>query len=358
MGVYKNYVIKNARIWNGEEFIYGDLAVSGNRVFAIGSSFDFASDAVIDGEGKLLTPGLIDVHTHLKNISCDKYGADVSLCTVPFGVTCAVDGGASKGDSAYLDTLSIKSAVFVEVKIRDNKSCLESVEAMREKYGEYFAGLKVYFDTLDPHVKDISALEGVCEYAEKHGYRVMVHSTGTPAPMTEIVRLLKKGDILTHAYHGGKNTSELNDFEAIFAAKEKGIVIDVGMACGVHTDFDILRKAIRIGAGPDTIGTDITRLSAYIRGGRYGLTACMSVCRHLGMSESDILRAVTVAPANAVGRPCWGRLTVGGDASFALLDTDCPERFFATDKAGHTVDFNGTFKCVLTAVNGEIIYTA
>ena len=357
MGYYKDYVVKNARIFDGYRYINGDLSVSSGKIVGIGESVELENVEVIDAGGKLLTPGLVDIHTHLKNISNKTFGTDVSLCTIPFGVTAAVDGGACKGDKAYLDTLSIDTAVFVAVGVRDDAPCLDNIEDAVARYGDRFAGLKLYLDTASSHVKTINSLKVACEYAEKKGYRVMVHTTGSPVPMLEVVNTLKKGDIWTHVYHGGVNTSLDDGFKAISAAKEKGVVVDAGMAGHVHTDFDVLKKAIGAGALPDTISTDATRLSAFVRGGRYGLSTCMGIFKHLGMKEEDILKCVTTNAAKAVEREEWGTLTVGGDATFAIFDTDCSGKTFSfTDGAGNSISGNVGFNCVLTAIKGEIVY--
>ena len=358
MGVYRNHVIfKNARIWDGEKFHEGDLAFFGKKIVSLGGTFTADDAEIIDVSGKLITPGLVDIHAHLKNISNTTFGTDISLCTIPFGVTAAVDGGACRGDSAYLDTLSIKSAVFVAIKVEDDVPSFENIDALRERYGDYFAGLKVYFDTSSKNVKSIGLLQKVCEYAESHNYKIMVHTTGSPVSMMDVVNTLKKGDIWTHVYHGGENTSDVDGFKAVFAAKEKGIVVDAGMAGHVHTDFAVLKKAIEAGALPDTISTDVTRLSAFVRGGRYGLSTCMGVFKHLGMKEEDILKCVTTNAAKAMGKDDWGRLSVGGDATFAIFDTECKgETFSFTDAAGNTASGNIGYKCVLTAINGDIVY--
>ncbi len=356
MGIFKNYIVKNARIFDGDRYISGDLSVSNGKIVGIGESVVLDNAEIIDACGKLLTPGLVDIHTHIKNISSDVFGVDASLCTIPFGVTAAVDGGAGKGNAEYLDTLSIDTAVFVAVGVRDNAPCLDNIEEVVAKYGNRFVGLKLYLDTSSPHVKSIDILKKACAYADEKGYRVMVHTTGTPAPMTEVVDTLRAGDILTHAYHGGINNSLDEDFAAIFKAKEKGVIVDAGMACHVHTDFNVLSKAIEKGALPDTISTDITRLSAYVRGGRYGLTMCMGICRHLGMREEDILRCVTSNAGKVMSRPEWGVLRVGGDATFAILETDSKDVFSITDNAGNHIEGEVGFKCALTAIKGEIVY--
>lgn len=356
MNFFHTYIVKNARIFNGCGYQNGSLAVANGKITAVGD-FPLPKDAdVIDGSGRLLTPGLVDIHTHLKNISSDVYGADASLCTLPFGVTAAVDAGAGRGDKAYLDTLSPDTAVFIEIKSKNDAPCLDGALERAASYGDRFAGIKIYLDTSSPEVKSLRLLETAVDFAGVNHFRVMVHTTGTPAPMRDVVKALRKGDILTHAYHGGEHNVRDENFAAIFLAKEKGVVVDTGMACHIHTDFDVLAKAIERGALPDTISTDITKLSVYMRGGRYGLTTCMSICRHLGMREEDILKCVTVNAANAVGRPAWGRLAVGGDATFAVIDTERRDRFSAVDRAGNHIEGVDCYRCLLTAVKGEILY--
>ena len=87
MGYFKNFIVKNARIWDGDKYINGALSLSAGKIVAIGKAEELENAEIIDAGGKLLTPGLIDVHTHLKNISNDTFGTDASLCTIPFGVT-------------------------------------------------------------------------------------------------------------------------------------------------------------------------------------------------------------------------------------------------------------------------------
>ena len=114
--------------------------------------------------------------------------------------------------------------------------------------------------------------------------------------------------------------------------------------------------AIASGILPDTVSTDITRLSAYTRGGRYGMTLCMSICAYMGMSEEDIFRATTSKPARALGKENeWGRLSVGRIADIAVLSyTD--EGFDLTDKAGNRIKSDKGYRCVLTVSDGQVVY--
>ena len=132
--------------------------------------------------------------------------------------------------------------------------------------------------------------------------------------------------------------------------------MDAGFAGHIHTDFGVFRQAIQQGVLPDTISTDITLASAYKRGGRYGMTMCMSMARTAGLQEADIVRAVTSGAAKALGKEQeWGYLAVGRIADIAVFDYT-HEGFDLTDKAGNRLWDTKGYRCVLTVSDGQIVY--
>lgn len=294
----------------------------------------------------------MDAHIHMKGISPDKYGTNVEMSCVPFGVTSAVDASGTQGDKRLLNSFLVKSLVLVCSTVENGRVSFDNAEKMLKNYGERAIGVKVYI----PDVKSIDLLCEISKFAQSNGLITVVHTTDSEFSMNEFLNILKKGDIFTHAYHGGKNNVSDDDFECIRRAKEKGIIIDAGLAGHVHTDFEIYKKAISANAAPDIITTDITKLSAYKRGGIYGMTMCMSISKHLGMCETDIFRAVTSSAAKAVGKENeWGTLKVGGIADIAVLD-EKGKGFDLIDQAGHRIACDMGYRCTLTVVNGEIVY--
>jgi len=107
---------------------------------------------------------------------------------------------------------------------------------------------------------------------------------------------------------------------------------------------------------PDVISTDITCLSAFKRGGRYGMTMCMSIAKHIGMTEEDIFKAVTSSAAKSLDKENeWGYLKVGKSADLAVFDYT-NEPFDLTDKSGNRVKNDLGYKCILTILDGQIVY--
>lgn len=349
-------LIKNGRIWDGEAFFPGDILIHGKHIRKIASGIEEKVDFVYDASSKIVSAGLVDIHVHLKGVSCDDFGIQAEMCSIPFGVTAVNEVAGVQGDRALLDSFAVKNTVFVAANIKDNRAYFENAEKHMRQYGDKVIGIKAYFDTTSPDIRDITPLTEICAYARSKNLMVMVHCSHSPTSMAEIIEALSPGDILTHAFHGGENTCTENDFQALKLAREKGVIIDTGFAGHVHTDFKNLETAIAAGFLPGTISTDITCCSAYMRGGRYGMTMCMSIAKHLGMDEEAIFKAVTATPARVLGKENqWGHLQEGSIADLAVFDyTD--EGFDLTDHAGNHIHSTTGYRCVLTVVDGQIVY--
>lgn len=349
-------LIKNGKIWDGDKFFYADILTNNKYIEKIEASINENADFVYDAKGKIVSAGLVDIHVHLKGVSCDEFGIQAEMSSLPFGVTAVNDAGGGLGDRTLLESFAVKNTVFVGADIVNNHASFTRTDECLEKYGDKAIGVKVYFDKTNPEVIDITPLEEVCDYAKKKDLKVMVHCSNSPASMVEIINTLSSGDILTHAFHGGDNSCLENDFEALKLANKKGVIIDAGFAGHVHTDFKNFEGSVKSGFLPDTISTDITCFSAYKRGGKYGMTMCMSIAKALGMSEEEIFRASTTTPAKILGKEDdWGSLSVGRIADIAVFDY-ADEGFDLTDNAGNRIESNMGYRCILTVCDGQIVF--
>ena len=347
-------LIKNGNIWDGESFKNADILTEDNKIVEISDNIQQSADLTLDATGKIVSHGLVDIHTHMKGISSDEFGINTDLSCIPFGVTMAADAGGGHLNKSLLESFITKCCVLTSVDIKDDRAVFDYTKKMLDEYGNLAVGLKLYYDDTICSVSSIRPLVESVDFARKNKLKLMVHCTNSPVKMSEILSVLEKGDILTHTYHGGKSNAMEDGFECIYKAKEKGVVIDAGMAGGVHTDFEILKNAIKCGAIPDTISTDITKWSAYMRGGIYGITMCMSIMKNLGMNENDIFKAVTITPAGVLNKE-YGVLKTGVNADIAVFELG-DNGFDMPDRWGNRITYEKGYRCVLTMVDGQILH--
>ena len=352
-------VIQNGQIWNGTSFLegLGSVAVRNGEMAAIGLSGAWEAPLVINAGGGIITPGLLDTHVHLKGCSEDIYGVPGEMVCFPAGVTTAVDAGTmQETGKPVVDQMLLTTYGFLAPEIRNNQADFARIEELLEVYGDWVLGLKVFFDETSGQIKDLRPLRQVCDYARKRGLKVLVHTTGTPVPMDLVLETLAPGDICTHIFHGGNHTVEEDSFRCLEKARARGVILDAGMAGGGHTDFQVAKHAIAAGVLPDTISTDITKGSAFVRGGNYSLTMCMSILKELGMSEEQIFSGVTSAAAESIGKvDCCGILEVGRNADLAVISYG-QNPFDILDRAGNRVSSENGYRCCLTMKAGQVVY--
>ena len=359
-------LIKNGRIWDGRKFLTDgqDVAVSDGKIAAIGNLADYSARYVLDAKGAIIAPGLIDTHMHIKGCSYKATGAPAEAVTFPFGVTTAVEcTAASVADAGgdfgnFLDNLQLKTFVFANVEFTEIEGDIPSAVKTLERYPGRGLGLKVLLDTKvsDYRILDGTPLEKVCAYAHERGWKVMVHSSNPPIPMSEVMDILQPGDICTHIFHGGINTVADEAFLSLKKAEEKGIFMDVGLAAGQWIDFSIARAAMEKGFYPHSIGTDLVSYNAFLQGGVSGLTTAMTVMRELGMPEEKLLEAVTGSAAQTIGQEhALGRLEIGRTADIAVIGWgNVPMDM--TDKSGNHLTCEQGYQCRLTMANGNVVY--
>lgn len=348
-------LFKAGKIFDGEEFFDSDLLIENDKITAINTCIENEDTMEIDCSDCIISSGLIDIHTHLSEMGNKSFGFPADMSTIPFGVTYAVDACAENTVISNLDRLCVQTAVFIPMMLKGDSLDYEKMQERISLYGERVVGVKVYFDESLKNGTTEKHFRLACAFARENNLKVMVHCSYSPVEMEKIVDILHSGDIITHAYHGVYHTINENNYVAYKKAKEKGVIIDAGMAGGVHTDFEILRKAIESGYIPDVISSDITKFSAYVRGGVYGLPMCMSIARLCGMKEENIFKSVTLNAAKAVNKEMWFGLQVGAVATLSVMKwTDT--QIAIQDRAGNSLTSEKGYVCRMTVKNGQIIY--
>ena len=336
-----------------------DIAFKDGRVAAVADHIDpAAATQTIDASGKLITPGLIDLHGHFYHGGSGTAVHADQTC-LGSGVTTGVDAGSA----GFLNYGAMRDYVFPAHRTRllaflhigavglaangvlggglhDMRiiDVDQTVLAIKENPGFIF-GVKVRM-----HHNAVArwnaheAMARAREAASEAGVHLMVHVSGTPIPLPDVLEHLGPGDISTHAFNGlpdnildnaGKVRPEVR------AAVDRGVIMDVAHA-GVHCDVEVVKAAMDQGVIPDTISTDvhIAPPSRVV----YLMNDLVSKFHALGMPLADAVAAGTSRPAEILGlQDSIGSLAVGMEGDAAVWDKR-QGRFVWHDMAGHNVD--------------------
>ncbi|WP_046869469.1 amidohydrolase/deacetylase family metallohydrolase [Microvirga massiliensis] len=323
----------------------------------------------LDAAGRLVVPGLIDLHTHVY-----PYGSALGIPadeTVPFtGVTTVVSAGDAGANNlaalrrhiaaqtrtrmfAFVHIANIGLAGFpvAELYNIDYAQVDACAKAIAEN-PDFVLGAKVRMSENVVAQHGAEPLRRAIQACELSGRpaRVMVHIGGveTAALMSEILDLLRPGDILTHCYSGAPNlagqfTNIVQDgklLPAALAAKQRGVVFDVGHGGGSF-DYTVAEAAIQQGCPPDTISSDLHVVSGNTPGMPF-LPWVMSKFLGLGFTLDQVIAMATTAPAKAIDRgETLGTLQTGAPGDVTLLEViEGPVSFVDTRnnrREGHTI---------------------
>jgi dihydroorotase len=303
---------------------------------------------VVDANGKLVTPGLIDLHSHVF-----PYGSGLGipadeLIPLECTTTCVSAGGAGANTFAafrryiggqtrtrlyafvHISTIGLAPFPATELPTIDYAD-VEAAARTLAFNPEIAIGIKVRMSQvvinrlgLEPLKRAIAA----CDMAETGG-RVMCHIGGveTRELMTLILDTLRPGDILTHCYTGLPNVSgDLTNIvqdgrliPAALAAKQRGVIFDVGHG-SFSFDYTVAEVAIPGGCPPNTISSDVHVVSGNTPGMPY-LPWVMSKFLGLGFTLDEVVAMVTTNPAKLINRiPKLGTLQIGAPADVAIME--------------------------------------
>jgi dihydroorotase len=336
---------------------------------------------VLDATGRLAVPGLIDLHAHVY-----PYGSAIGIPadeTVPYqGVTTVV----SAGDAGVNNIAALRRHIAAQTRTRmfafvhianmglagfpvpelyniDYAQVEACAKAIAEN-PDFVLGAKVRMseNVVAKHgVEPLRRAIRACELSGRPA-KLMVHIGGVESVdlMSQILDLLRPGDILTHCYSGAPNlagrfTNIVQDgkvLPAALAAKQRGVIFDVGHGGGSF-DYTVAESAIQQGCPPDTISSDLHVVSGNTPGLPF-LPWVMSKFLGLGFTLEQVIAMATLAPARVINRgDGLGTLKVGAPGDVTLIDVvDGPVSFVdtrANRREGRTV-----LRPVQTVNNGVV----
>jgi dihydroorotase len=329
-----------------------DVAIRWGRIAAVQPGIDPVRAAqVVDARGKLVLPGLVDLHAHVyPQGSALGLPADELVphtCTTTY-VSCGDAGANNFSAFRHYIAAQARSRLFAFVHIstiglagfpvgESLDLAYADVDAAARTIAEnrdLVLGVKVRISRnvvggngLEPLRRAIAAAEHAGT-----GARVMCHIGDAPGQLSELLDLLRPGDVLTHAFSGAGNNVVQNGrvVPAALDARRRGVVIDGGHGGGSF-DYTVAEPAIEQGLAPDTISSDIHALSGNTPGMPY-LPWVMSKFLNLGFSLEQVVRMATLAPSRVIDRvDGLGTLQPGAPADVSILElVEEPVRFVDT----------------------------
>lgn len=346
-----------------------DVAIKRNRIAAVDVDIPAESAVrVIDAGGHYVTPGLIDLHTHVY-YGCTFWGVQADPVAARTGVTTWLDVGSAgaynmPGFRDYIvkpaqariyALLNISSIGLVaqtwelgNLGYCDVELCTRLINANRN----VALGVKARIDHNTIMNNGLEPLKRAREAADRVQLPLMVH-IGTGPAVQDVLPFLHEGDILTHCFTGGD--MRIIDEKGVLldearAAWDRGVVMDIGHGGGSFS-FEVAEAMTKAGYQPDVISSDIHQSS--INGPCFDLPTCMSKFMALGLSFEDVVKAATLNPAKAMGLEGeLGTLAVGAAADIAVFALDSGN-FAYFDVHMNRYEGNTLIRNTCTIIDGE-----
>jgi len=274
-----------------------DVAIAGGRIAAIEPTIAADASDTLDARGKLVVPGLIDVHTHAAR---SPEGPGMMLKD---GVTGWIDAG-SQGADRIADPVAIarsspqpgrvlinigKAGILPEGDTMDLARA--DVAAAREAIArnrDFVVGVKARLSRDVAGQNDYEVLRRAQEVASFFNLPLMIHMGQTISPFGKLVALLKRGDIVTHMFAPPPNSiidDEGRILPEVLAARRRGVWFDIGNGQTGHMRWDTIGAIMKAGFWPDSFSTDWNTNSRTT--GVIDLPNCMSKLFGYGMSVSE-----------------------------------------------------------------------
>ena len=313
-----------------------DVAIKDGTIAEVAANLDPATAReTIDATGLIVTPGLVDLHTHVY-WGATYWGIEPDPVAARTGVTTWLDVGSAGGYSFPGFRRWVAEGSQVRVFALLNLSSIGLIaptwefanldycdiglaEEMIRLHPNLILGIKARIDRNTTRGTGIEPLRLARQLADRVALPLMVHIGSGPPSLADVADLLRPGDILTHCCTGGDMRLLGMDgvpHAEIRRLQEAGLVLDVGHGAGSFS-FDVAEQLLAQGIVPDVISSDIHQLA--IQGPMFDLPTTLSKFLGLGMNLPDVIERATSRPAAAMGRPDLGTLRPGGVADLALF---------------------------------------
>jgi dihydroorotase len=333
---------------------------------------------VVEAGGKILTPGLIDLHTHVFP-DVGPYGIGPDPYFVTRGVTTVVDAGTSGAftfpafrrfiiDKAATRIRALLHVVSIGMvagstpnmgELEDLRYCDPKLAArVASENRDLIVGFKIRFSRQYTGPNDLEGMKRARAAADEAGLPLMIHIGGSYTPLPEFLVLLRKGDVVTHSFnshpHGLLDESG-RLLPEVLEARARGVLFDVGHGAGSFS-FEVMEKCLKQDFLPDAISSDL--YTANINGPVYDTVTTLSKFLLLGLSLREVIARATVNAARVFNFGAEiGTLRPDAEADLSVLELREGE-FTFTDSDGKTRAGRRKLAPVVTVRGGRLFYPA
>ena len=354
-----------------------DVAILHGRVARIAENIPHTqARSVFDATDKIVTPGLIDLHSHVYEhgtplgVNSDRVGIEAGVTTI---VDCGTTGAAMFPGFRKFVIEGARTRIYALLNISTAGCCtdeiyldprlinIDAARAVIAEHRDLILGLKVRVRGRHEDLEhDISVMTTARELADEMGIPIMMHWSIEP----DLLAILKRGDILTHPFNPvsqnnanvfGSGTTQADEvLPQILELKDRGIYTD-GQLGTTHHSWEVSEKAMRQGWFPDAISTDVARNPD---GTPASVLLPMSQYLHLGLSLDQVIECVTATPAAMLNYPeKVGSLEPDSPADVAVLDLEQGRFTFADGRRddAQTRELSRLFVNVATVKGGVFV---
>ncbi len=308
-----------------------DVAIAGGRITAVEANIAADASDVIDAAGKIVIPGLLDIHTHYAR------DGDGPLVCLADGVTGWVDAGSAGADQidemvAFARSAPQVARLLINIGragiLPDGDTMdldladVAAAKAAIARNRDVVVGVKARL-TKGVAADDVEVLRRAQDVATSFELPLMIHMGQTASPLPTLLGQLKRGDIVTHMFAPPPN-SVIDDDDHILpdvlAARRRGVWFDVANGRTGHLRWDTFDRIMRAGFWPDTISTDGNTTSRTAES-VIDFPNVLSKFLNFGMTLQQVVARATVNASRVF--PLFhdrGTLNVGAPADVAVLD--------------------------------------
>jgi dihydroorotase len=337
-------LIKGGKVVDPSQNLSGerDVAIAGTKIVRVAQNIpESEGRQILNARGKIVTPGLIDIHVHVYD-GIAPLGIPADPNCIAKGVTTVVDAGSAGAHTFPGFRKNVISVVDTRVYALLNISVIgQSTWSSDNPYGELLdlryvnpklairtieknrdviLGVKVRLSRPLAGEHDVEALRLAKEAAQAVQLPLMVHIGDTFSPLKDILAMLSKGDVITHSFRGGEGgilDGNGRVLPAVRTAMNRGVHLDIGHGAGSFS-FDTAEKALKQDVLPGTISSDVHHFN--VHGPVFDLATTLSKFLHLGLTLEQVIERSATNPANTFGFPKGlGSLRENAEADVAVF---------------------------------------